>query len=68
MDFQIPLGESFWPPSVILVKETLKFGGIWSFAAVFHKPEVTIMDVEIAFGDMPPEERVSKHYGHVCYI
>ena len=42
-------------------------GGIWSFAAIFQKREVAILDFEMVFGDMPEEGWVSKHYGHVCY-
>ena len=42
-------------------------GSIRSFAAVFQKPEAAILDLKMAFGDMPEEGRVSEHYGHVCY-
>ena len=42
-------------------------GGICSFAAIFQKQEVAILDFEMVFGDMPEVGRVSLHYENVCY-
>ena len=51
LNFKMTLGDSFWPLSVILVKETLILGGIWSFSAVFQTPEVAIFNYKTEFGD-----------------
>ena len=40
-----------WLQRIITIPEIPILGGIWSFAAVFQKPEVAILDFKMALGD-----------------
>ena len=47
LGFIMAYADNFWNLNVILVREILILGGIWSFSAVFQNPEVAILEFKM---------------------